>query len=104
MSDLQRLRRYSYQGEGDEIAELVNDLHWAADEIERLIADLSVTSGNLELCREGSAIMSGIHDRHVERIAELEAIIRTLYIETSDDWVQEHITEAGEAPQEVSDE
>ena len=36
MSDLHRLRRYSYKGEGDEIAELVSDLHWAADEIERL--------------------------------------------------------------------
>jgi hypothetical protein len=41
MSDLHRLRRYSYKGEGDEIAELIGDIHWAADEIERLTDDVA---------------------------------------------------------------
>lgn len=35
-SDLQRLRRYKYDGEGDELSELVADIHWAADRIEQL--------------------------------------------------------------------
>jgi chromosome segregation ATPase len=48
MSDLQRLRRYSYQGEGDEIAELVNDIHWAADEIERLELVVSMQGETLK--------------------------------------------------------
>jgi len=61
MSDLQRLRRYSYQGEGDEIAELVGDIHWAADEIERLEASLLISKKKHELA--------------IERIAKLEAAI-----------------------------
>jgi hypothetical protein len=44
MSDLQRLRRYKLQeddGEPDsDLAELIADIHWAADEIERLEAAL----------------------------------------------------------------
>ena len=40
MSDLHRLRRYGYRGEGDDIlTELVGDIHWAADEIDRLTAE-----------------------------------------------------------------
>ena len=40
MSNLHRLRRYSYRGEGDDsLTELVGDIHWAADEIERLTAE-----------------------------------------------------------------
>lgn len=44
MSDLQRLRRYSYQGGSHEIAELVEDIHWAADEIERLRELLTIAN------------------------------------------------------------
>jgi hypothetical protein len=40
VSDLQRLRRYKLQeGDGEpdsNLAELIADIHWAADEIERL--------------------------------------------------------------------
>jgi len=44
MNDLHRLRRYDFQeGDGtpnDDLAELIGDIHWAADEIERLEAEL----------------------------------------------------------------
>ena len=52
MSDLHRLRRYSYAGEGDEIAELVADLHWAADEIERLQARVAEVEADLDSAEE----------------------------------------------------
>jgi len=35
-----------------------------------------------------------------DRVAKLEAIIETLYIETSDDWIQDYLTENGEAHQD----
>lgn len=42
MGDICReLRRYNYQGDGDEVAELVGTMHEAADEIERLTAEVS---------------------------------------------------------------
>ena len=43
----------------------------AADEIEHLQA-------SLESCREGSAIFSRIHDRHVEKIERLQAKVEKL--------------------------
>ena len=68
MSDLvERARR---EGSFVSANGVVRELYFKMiDEIERL-------SGNLELCREGSAIMSRIHDKHVKRIAKLEAELK----------------------------
>ena len=80
MSDLQRLRRYSYQGEGDEIAELVNDIHWAADEIERLTALTEADRKEIGSYREGTGLR-GEWKAMTERIAELEAELKEAYAE-----------------------
>ena len=62
-------------------------LRLGADEIERLTAGYDVL----------------LDDRNEawERVAKLEAVIKTLYTETSDNWVQQHIQECGLANSEV---
>jgi hypothetical protein len=58
-SDLQRLRRYKYDGEGDELSELVADIHWAADRIELLEAEVKELSADLTYWENGSAAYDG---------------------------------------------
>ena len=52
MIDLHRLRRYNLQdGDGtpnDDLAELIGDIHWAADQIERLQARVDELESELE--------------------------------------------------------
>ena len=55
MIDLHRLRRYNHQdGDGtpnDDLAELIGDIHWAADQIERLTAELDLERDEIEKLR-----------------------------------------------------
>ena len=83
MSNLiKELRSYHYEGEGDEIAELVNTMYEAADEIERLQKRIKFiyTSSNGDLYAEierlncALTISRGKHEnaiRHLDRLQEV---------------------------------
>ena len=71
------------------------------EEIERLTARLIAESGEVEDLVNRLQESEDDNGRLMKRIAKLEAVIKTLYTETSDNWVQQHIQECGLANSEV---
>jgi hypothetical protein len=80
MSDLQRLRRYRLQeGDGepnDDLAELIGDIHWAADEIERLRKGWESleweSKQEIERLEARCLKLYNANEKQGERIAELD--------------------------------
>ena len=83
----------------------------AVDEIERLNDLVALQKKDMKIAMDRLAKLEADNDslRNTiismqlslksdgERIAKLESIIKSLYIETSDNWVQQYIKEQGEA-------
>jgi len=77
------------------------DLHFARGHIDRLDAYAKIDAEHIT---ELEATINRLDDQLTiasDHVAKLEAVIKTLYTETSDNWVQQHIQECGLANSEV---